>query len=371
MGLSVGLPRLHKEAGERRDFLPPLVEFLARVGASSIVLEHGYGSGMSVGETEYLAASPLARLGTYEECYQQDVVVVLRCPSEGVIRSMRRGSVLVSMLHFPTRPGRVELLRECGVIGVSLDQVKDELGQRLVQNMQAVGWNGVRAAFDVLSQQHRRFFEKGRRPIRVTVMGSGAVGGHAAHAAVRYGNPALRQKLSDAGIAGVEVTVLDYELTSDQNYMLTRFEHTDLLIDATQRPDPTRIIVPNDWIAALPNHSVILDLSVDPYDFTVSPPELKGIEGLPEGNLDKYIFRPGDPVWDAIDPRVKHEHRRTALSCYSWPGLEPRKCMEVYGQQIEPVLRVVVERGLDKVDHEKGPYYDRAVGRADVRRWSS
>lgn len=371
MGLSVGLPRLHKEAGERRDFLPSLVDFLGRVGASSIVMERGYGAGMDVGETEYLAASPLARLGSFEECYQQDVVVALRCPSEEAIRSMRRGSVLVSMLHFPTRPKRIELLRECGVVGVSLDQVKDELGQRLVQNMQAVGWNGIRAAFDVLSGQHRRFFEKGRRPIRVTVMGSGAVGGHASHAAVRYGNPALRQQLAEKGIAGVEVTVIDYELTSDQNYMLTRFEHTDLLVDATQRPDPTRVIVPNDWISALPTHAVILDLSVDPYDFTVDPPEVKGIEGLPEGNLDKYIFRPGDPAWDQLDPRVKRDQRRTALSCYAWPGLEPRMCMEVYSKQVEPVLRVVVERRLENVDHEKGPYYDRAVGRATTTRWKS
>ncbi len=367
----VGLPRLHKEANERRDFLPPLVDFLSRVGAEEIVLEKGYGSGMSLPEADYLAASPRARIGTYEECLAQDLVVALRCPSDETIRSLRPGTVLASMLHFPTRPRRVSLLRETGVRGVCLDQVKDELGQRLVQNMQAVGWNGVRAAFEVLAKQHRRFFDPGRRPMRVTLMGTGAVGGFAAHAAVRYGNPALRQDLATKRVPGVEVTLLDYELTSDENYMLTRLEHTDLLIDATQRPDPSKVIVHNDWVGALPQHAVILDLSVDPYDFSTTPPEVKGIEGLPEGNLDKYVFPPDDPAWDAIDPRVKHTHRRTALSCYSWPGLEPKKCMEVYGQQIEPVLRVILERGLDGIDPEKGPYYDRAVGRADISRWGS
>lgn len=370
MGLTVGLPRLHKEASERRDFLPPLVDFLARVGAKSIVLEHGYGSGMEIPEQEYLEASAAARLGTMEECLQQDVVVAVRCPAEAAIRSMRPGSVLVSMLHFPTRPGRVSLLRGADLRAVSLDQVKDDLGNRLVQDMQSVGWNGVRAAFEVLSRQHRRFLEPGRRPIRVTLMGSGAVGGHAAHAAVRYGNIALRQQLVEKKIPGVEVTIVDYELTSDQNYMLTRLEHTDLLIDATQRPDASVVIVPNEWIAALPQHAVILDLSVDPYDFSVSPPEVKGIEGLPEGNLDQYVFRPDDPAWDALDPRVKRTHRRTALSCYSWPGLEPKKNMEVYGKQIEPVLRAVIEKGLDQLDIEKGPYYDRAVARADLKRWT-
>jgi alanine dehydrogenase len=50
---------------------------------------------------------------------------------------------------------------------------------------------------------------------------------------------------------------------------------------------------------------VILDLSVDPYDFTVSPPEVKGIEGIPEGNLDQYIFAPDDPAYARIDPRIQ------------------------------------------------------------------
>lgn len=365
----VGLPRLHKEAAERRDFLPTLVEFIGRVGAEEIVIENGYGSGMDIPEREYLQASKGVRLGTLEECLDQDLVVALRCPSDGVLKTLRPGTTLLSMLHFPTRPQRVAMLRDARVRGVSLDEVKDELGQRLVQNMQAVGWNGVRAAFEVLRKQHRRFDDPGRRPIRVTLMGTGAVGGFAAHAAVRYGNPALRQQFAEKGVPGVEVTLVDYELTSHENYMLTRLEHTDLLIDATQRPDPSHVIVQNDWVAALPQHAVILDLSVDPYDFSVSPPEVKGIEGLPEGNLDQYVFLPDDPAWDALDPHVSRTHRRTALSCYSWPGLEPRKCMEVYGKQIEPVLRVLLERGLDDLDAEKGPYYDRAVARADLARW--
>ena len=37
--------------------------------------------------------------------------------------------------------------------------------------------------------------------------------------------------------------------------------------------------------------------------------------------------------------------------------------------QIEPVLRAVIEKGLDQIDGEKGPYYERAVARADLARW--
>lgn len=369
--MRVGLPRMHKEAGERRDFLPDLVEFLDRVGAEEVLLEEGYGSGMGFALEDYLARSKRARRATWDECMAQELVVVVRCPSDDALRRMRRGATLVSMLHFPTRPSRVALLRELGVGAISLDQVKDDHGIRLVQNMQAVGWNGVRAAFRELARQYRGFDRPGRRAIRVTLMGSGAVGGFAAHAAVRYGDVELRRELAARGVAGVEVTLIDYELTADENYMLTRLEHSDLLVDATQRKDPSKFIVPNDWIGALPEHAVILDLSVDPYDFGVTPPEVKGVEGIPEGNLDKYVFPPNDPAWDHLPPSVNRTHRRTALSCYSWPGIDPKPCMMVYETQIEPVLRVLFEPGLAKIDADTGTFYERAVARADLSRWKA
>ena len=39
---------MHKERGERRDFLPDLIGHLDRLGAGEIVLEAGYGLGVGV-----------------------------------------------------------------------------------------------------------------------------------------------------------------------------------------------------------------------------------------------------------------------------------------------------------------------------------
>jgi alanine dehydrogenase len=369
MAPSIGLPRMHKEAGERRDFLPPLLEFLDRVGAGDIVIEDGYGSGMDLGVDAYLERSARARVGTFEECLEQDVVVVLRWPAQETIRALKRGAILVSMLHLPTRPERADLLVKLGIRGVSLDGITDDLGNRLVQNVEAVGWNGVREAFREIQKIHPRFGHPSRRPLRVTCLGAGAVGAHAIRAATRYGDPKLREEMAAARVPGVEVTVVDFDLTWHENYMLTRLEQTDLLIDATQRADPTRVIVPNSWVAALPQDAVILDLSVDPYDFSVDPPQVKGIEGLPEGNLDQYVFRTDDPAYDRLPAGVHKKNRRLALACYSWPGLQPRECMEVYGGQIEPVMRIIIERPIDGWNAETGTYYERAVTRAEVSRW--
>jgi alanine dehydrogenase len=369
MALSIGLPRMHKEAGERRDFLPRLVAFLHHAGVREIVVEEGYGSGIGVELQAYLDASPRCRVGTFVECLAQDVVVVVRYPGADTLRRLRPGTFLVSMLHLPTRPERVELLTELGIHGVSMDGVTDDLGRRLVQNVESVGWNGVREAFKEIQKVNPRFSHPSRRPLRVTCLGAGAVGAHAIRAATRYGDPQLREEMVAARVPGVEVTVVDFDLTWHENYMLTRLEQTDLLIDATQREDPTRVIVPNTWVAALPQDAMILDLSVDPYDLSVDPPKMKGIEGIPEGNLDQYVFQPDDPAYEHLPAKVRSKNRRVALACYSWPGLTPRDCMEVYGGQIEPVLRVILEKPIDEWDAVDGSYYERAVARAEVSRW--
>ncbi|HWC69795.1 MAG TPA: hypothetical protein VG993_01405 [Actinomycetota bacterium] len=366
----LGLPRMHMEAAERRDFLPALVAAADRAGAGQIVLEHGYGGGMSLGPDDYRAASSRVRFADHDEVLASDIVAVIRCPDETALRSMRPGTVLVTMLHYPTRPERTRLIADLGLRAVSLDAVVDDLGRRQVEYLEAVGWNGVRLAFVEMARLHPRFAHPSRRPLRVTCLGAGAVGAHAVRAATRYGDPALRAELAAKEVPGVEVTVVDFDLTSHEDYLLGRLEVSDLLIDATQRPDPTKPIVPNPWLAALPPDAVILDLSVDPYDFSVDPPRTKGIEGVPHGNLDRYVFPVDHPAWDELDRCVDTRQRRLALSCYAWPGLDPADCMRVYSGQVEPVLDVVIRRP-DGADIDSVDPNERAVARADLRRWTS
>jgi len=109
---------------------------------------------------------------------------------------------------------------------------------------------------------------------------------------------------------------------------------------------------------------VLLDLSVDPYDCLANPPFVKGIEGIPQGNLDQYKFSPDDPVYQKMPACFDTTHRRHAVSCYSWPGIYPNACMEVYGRQIMPILRNILERdGLQNI-RPNGRYFERAISRA-------
>jgi alanine dehydrogenase len=370
--LTIGLARIHAEPGERRDFLPDFVASLAKHGAQP-VLEQGYGSGINLNEEDYRRVAPTVVFAPYEEVFKQDYVLVLRCPGEADLRRLRPAACLISMLHYPTRPNRVALLRSLQVEAISLDSIKDDTGRRLVENLRAVAWNGLEVAFQVLSKVYPPpgFASPDRAPLQVTLLGAGAVGSYVVQAAVRYGDDALRQKMIAAGVPGVRLNVVDYDLTDREPLMREILARTDILVDATQRPDPSRPVIRNDWIAYLPQHAVLLDLSVDPYDCSPETREVKGIEGVPQGNLDQFIFTPDDPAFDRIPACVQTTHRRHSVSCYSWPGLHPRQCMEVYGHQIRPLLRKIIEQGGVQNIRSKGSFFERAMARAMLSRWAA
>ena len=124
-----------------------------------------------------------------------------------------------------------------------------------------------------------------------------------------------------------------------------RLAHTDILVDATARRDTSRPLLPNAWLGWLPAHAVVCDLAVDPYLLDDDPPVVRGIEGIPQGNLDQWEFGPDDPAWDRLPPGIPTGNRRTVVSCYSWPGVQPEACMELYGSQVTPLLKTLIWYG--------------------------
>ncbi len=361
---------MSEHPGERRDFLPTLVRSLPGLGADEIVLEHGYGAGLGL-EPDAYAIDDRVRFADRDEVFAQDVVLVLRCPPDADLASLRPGATLVSMLHYVTRPTRNELLRERGVVSVSLDSVTDDRGRRMIENLEITAWAGVEVGFRELSLRWASFDAPGRAPIRVTLLGSGALGVHAVHAATRYGNHDLRNALQRAGVPGVEVAVIDHDLSWHEEYMLGRLHASDMLVDATLRPDPSLPVVPNAWLGVMPPHAVLLDLAADPYDATTDPPTVKGIEGVPHGTLAQHVFEESDPAWETASAFADTRVRRTALSCNAWPGLRPADSMERYGEQVEGVLEIVLGVPEPEWDRASAHHQVRAVARAELERWTA
>jgi alanine dehydrogenase len=362
--ITLGMGVIHAEQGEIRAFLPEFVNKIAP-RFKKVILEEGYGAGLGFTESDYTKEKNV-HFRSARKVYSQDLVLVLRYPPEQYLDLMPPGACLISMCHFPTRPLRREFLAERGIQAISLDAIVDDNGRRLVENLGAVAWNGCEVAFRVLKENwpDDAFFSPDRSPLKVTLLGSGGVGAHAMAAAIRYGDVALWDECATEGVPGNIVRVVDHDLTSHITELETLLKDTHLLIDATQRHDPSNIIVPNEMLGLMPPHAVILDLSVDPYDCNTEPNEVKGIEGIPQGNLDQYVFAPEDPAWDELPCEVKTANRRWTVSCYSWPGLHPRDCMERYGFQISPLLRRLEKVGGVQRLNSNGRYRERALARA-------
>ena len=367
--LTVGFPRMHKEAAERRDYLPDLVTAVADVGAE-VVIEDGLGSGMGLSDQDYTARSPRIRVGTNADAFAQDIVVTLRCPETEELHKIRPGASLVAMLHYSTRPARIEALLAAGIEGVSLDGIVDDTERRLVVNAPAVAWNGVEAAFDLLEVTWPQLRSNARGPVQGLVLGIGTIGRHAVEAVSNLGSKARRDAYLAARFPGVVVRAVGRNVTADAATMTDLLATTDVLVDASQRDDPSRPLVPNRWLELMPPHAVVCDLVVDPYLMGAVPPTVRSIEGIPRGNLDQYAFAPEDPSWsDTIPDVIPTEHRRHVVSCYSWPGVRPHPCMELYGGQLASLLRVLVERGGATGLRPDGPLEERALHRAWLRTW--
>ena len=365
---TIGFPRMENEAGEKRVFLPEFMDYLLEHGAQ-IYIEEGYGSRLGFSFEDYKRAHPDIHMCTREEAFQQDAALILRSPKSNEMKLVKRGTTLISMLHYPTRPLRVAALEKLGIKAISLDSIVNDDNLRLVENMKAVAWNGLEAAFDCLEKRWAGLVRPDKKPIQVLILGTGMVGRRAVDAATKLGNVERNNDHIASNGPGAAALSIGRNIASNAATMESLFRQADVLVDATQRRNPSRPVVPNEWIAWLPEHAVVVDLAVDPYTLDADPPIVRGIEGIPQGNLDQYIFHPDDPNWgNTVSDSIPSEHRRTTVTCYSWPGVHPEACMAHYGRQLRPLMYHLFKKGYDGISLG-GDYFERALYRGTLKAW--
>lgn len=365
---SIGFPRMMVEPGEKRVFLPEFIQFLADLGIK-VYIEEGYGSHSGYTFSDYKRANPNIFMCSREEAFEKDVALILRSPKPEEFQLVKRGTILLSMLHYPTRPKRIALLKELGINSISLDSITDDNDLRMVENMKSVAWNGIEAAFNWLEKLWPGLVRPDKKPINVLILGTGMVGKHAIDAATKLGNVERNNDHIASNGPGAVAVSIGRNIAPNPVAMKELMSQADILVDATQRRNASKPVIPNEWIGWLPEHAVVVDLAVDPYTLDADPPVVRGIEGIPQGSLDQYVFPADDPQWDSLVPAsIPSKNRRTTVSCYSWPGVHPEACMTHYAKQLEPLMEVLINKGYDALS-PSGTYFERALYRATLKAW--
>ena len=128
----IGFARMDSSTGFKRDFSPEFIHKIIESSNATILLENEYGSDMGFNQSEY-ETTGVRFVSKNITFATSDLVVVLTAPLERDILQMKKGSIVLSMLHFDTHPERNNLMRKMKVRAVSLDGILDSEGNRIAE----------------------------------------------------------------------------------------------------------------------------------------------------------------------------------------------------------------------------------------------
>lgn len=366
------LPNFEYFPGENRVFTARGLGIFAQSLNALVVLPEGYDKIMPSGPGDFGTGFDFLE-NNKSVARQSDIVLSLKYPDQSVIDQINPGTVLMSMAHFQTRPGRVSLLREREIKTISLDGIVDDNGDRLVEDLRSVAWNGTQALFEYVETARPELLK--RKQIKVSVLGSGPVGRHAADAMIHLGDPKRRESHNLA----VKVEIIGKHTTENPSLTVNSLSDCDILVDATNRRSPGIPVIKNDDLEKLKPDLIILDLATDYYDPAIinngqARTMVKAIEGIPTGDAKKFIFEPSDKTYGESIPRdVPQKNRRLVISNGSWPALKPVESMIRYESQLINLIMALARlspipaRAYDMLKVDSDYPFERALYRGSLK----
>src|SRR3989344_2870585 len=217
MSPRIELVNIKHPDGDPRVFPPEFVDALKGDGWTVYVNSDGKGLGLKIPQAEYEKSG--ASFVDTKKIPQDTVILTLRYPPEDFVDLLEPGTVLISMAHFPTRIERSTFLHRREINAIALDQITDDKGKRLVENLQLVAKNGLEDAITAIREHSPGLLNEAY--IEATIIGSGNIQSH-------FVNAATHQK----DIKIIPRTI-GREITSNPDLLKKVLQQTHLLVDAT------------------------------------------------------------------------------------------------------------------------------------------
>jgi len=238
MRKSFGFLRIAKEINEKRAFLPDFFKKLEKFDID-IWLEFDYGLKMGFSKEDYIQANKNIKFASRKKVFSMEVVIVLRAPENEELKYMKRGTILISMLHYITRERRNLLLEELGIISFSMDTMINDDNKRIVVNSYFTAFNGADSALNELEKKFENKFIS--RTVNIGIIGMGNVGLNVAKAFKDLSNKRLKE--FKESYFGMRIIFLTRSITSNVELLENELKNLDIIVDASTRRDTSEFII--------------------------------------------------------------------------------------------------------------------------------
>jgi alanine dehydrogenase len=270
--MRVGCPREIKNHEYRVGLTPGSVrEYVAH--GHEVLVETGLGEGIGADDNAYRSAGATVAKSAAEVFSKADMIVKVKEPQPGEWTQLREGQILYTYLHLAPDPEQTKGLLASGVTAIAYETVTDDRGglPLLAPMSEVAGRLSIQAGATALQKANggRGLLlggVPGVLPGKVTVLGGGVVGLHAARIAVGLGAdvsiidrsiPRLRQ-LDDIFNGRVHTRYSTVEALEEECFS------ADVVIGAVLIPGATAPkLVTREMLSGMKKGAVLVDVAID------------------------------------------------------------------------------------------------------------
>lgn len=289
--MNVGVPRETAVNEARVALVPETVGRLGKAGVR-VALERGAGTRAAFPDSAYEDAGAVIRPDAASLAGDADLIVTVGRPSDALLSTLRKGSVVLGLLSPLGDPAYVEKLAAAGITALSMDAIpritRAQSMDALSSQSNIAGYKAVLHAASALPKFFPMLTTAAGTipPAKVLILGAGVAGLQAIATARRLGavvsaydtRAVVKEQVQSLGATFLEIDLgadaegaggYAKELTPEQidtqrRFMVDHIGASDVVITTALVPGrPAPLLITEEAVAAMRPGAVIVDLAAE------------------------------------------------------------------------------------------------------------